>query len=313
MSRDLMLQTALFTFLSMTAFAANAVICRWALDHGLIDPVSFTSLRLGSAALALFVVMTLLNWHKAKKTPKQTRPPASAKISHGSWSAAIFLFLYALTFSYGYVAISTATGALVLATVVQFTMIGYALKKGDKLHQAEWLGVALAFVGLVYLVYPKLTTPSWWALLMVVASAYSWGLYTLHGQKSANPMSDTAFNFYRTLPMVAVASLLGWLLMADDIFISTKGFWLAVMSGAATTGLGYIIWYAALPRLSASLASASQLVVPLMAAFGAAWLIDEPITLRFMLAAAVMIAGLSLVMHGRNQHRKHLLKQNAVV
>lgn len=242
---------------------------------------------------------------KTPKVPHLLKPPLTLKkISHGSWYAAITLFLYALTFSYGYVAISTATGALVLAAVIQFTMIGYAVKKGDKLHKAEWLGVALAFIGLVYLVYPKLSTPSWWGLLMVVASAYTWGLYTLNGQKSANPMSDTAFNFYRTLPMIAVASLLSWVLIADQVFMTSKGFWLATISGALTTGLGYIIWYTALPRLSASLASASQLIVPLMAAFGAAWLIQEPVTLRFMIAAVVMLGGLGLVLHGRNQHRK---------
>ncbi|WEJ61628.1 DMT family transporter [Thiomicrorhabdus lithotrophica] len=308
MTRSVLLQSTFFTIASLVAFAANAVICRWALDHNLIDPISFTSLRLGSGAASLFLVMTWFQWQKSRAT--QTQPDSVVKpISRGSWRAAIMLFLYALTFSYGYVAISTATGALVLAAVVQLTMIGYALKNGDKLHTAEWIGVSLALIGLLYLVYPKLSTPSWWGLVMVVASAYAWALYTLNGKKSLNPLSDTAFNFYRTLPMIVMASLLSFL-FTKDVFITEKGLLLAIISGGVTTGLGYILWYSALPKISSSLASASQLLVPLLAAFGAAWLINEPITLRLVIAATVMLGGLGLVLIGRNQHRKAALNKD---
>ncbi|BBP44418.1 DMT family transporter [Thiosulfativibrio zosterae] len=309
MTRSLVLQTAFLTLASITAFAANAVVCRWALDHQLIDPVSFTSLRLGSGAASLFLVMTWFHWRK-KSNQAASLNSATETVSHGSWRAAIILFLYAITFSYGYVAISTATGALLLAAVVQLTMIGYAVKNGDKLHTAEWIGVGLALLGLLYLVYPKLTTPSWWGLVMVVASAYTWALYTLNGRKSLNPLSDTAFNFYRTLPMITLASTLS-LLFTEQVFITEKGFLLAIISGGVTTGLGYILWYTALPRISSSLASASQLLVPLLAAFGAAWMISEPITLRFLIAATLMLGGLALVLHGRNQHRKAALKTPA--
>lgn len=308
MTRQSLIQVALFTFLSISAFSANAVICRWALDHQLIDPMSFTSLRLGSAALVLFVVMAWFQVRKAKRNQplvKVDKPTAS--ISRGSWRAAIILFVYALTFSYGYVAISTATGALLLAGVVQLTILGYAVRKGEKLHLAEWIGVAIALIGLLYLVYPKLTTPSWWGLVMMTISSYAWGLYTINGRQSLNPLSDTAFNFYRTLPMIVVASLLGvWL--TDNTFLTQQGAWLAILSGGVTTGLGYILWYSALPKLPSSMASGSQLLVPLIAAFGATWLIDEPITLSFVISAILMLGGLGLVMHGRNQHRKTNLK-----
>lgn len=307
MTRNLMVQTALLTLLSMIAFAANAVICRWALDHQLIDPVSFTSLRLGSAAFSLFLIMTGYRWYQSKKMAEASIAKSSEKVSHGSWYAAIILFIYAITFSYGYVAISTATGALILASIVQLTMLGYAVRQGDKLHKAEWIGVALALIGLLYLVYPKLTTPSWWGLVMVAISAYTWALYTLNGRKSLNPLADTASNFYRTLPMITIASLLA-LMFTEQILLTPKGVLLAVISGGVTTGLGYILWYSALPRISSSLASATQLLVPLLAAFGAAWIIAEPITLHFMLAATAMIGGLALVLHGRNQHRKAALK-----
>lgn len=305
MTPALFAQTALFTLLAMIAFAANAVICRWALDGGWIDPVSFTSLRLGSGAAMLFIVMSLFAW-------KGSRNKASnlddTHVSKGSWRAAFILFVYALTFSYGYVAISTATGALILAGVVQLTMIGYALRNGDKLHGAEWVGVALALLGLLYLMYPKLTTPSWWGLVMVVISAYTWALYSLNGRQSLAPLKDTAYNFYRTLPMIAIASLVS-LLFVDMVHLTPFGVGMAIFSGGATSGLGYILWYKALPRISSSLASAAQLLVPLFAAIGATLLISEPITLRLTIAAILMLGGLGLVLIGRNQHRKAALKK----
>ncbi|MBN2647677.1 MAG: DMT family transporter [Thiotrichales bacterium] len=304
LTRTALWQTALFTVLSMLAFATNAIVCRWALDGQLIDPVSFTNLRLGSAAAMLFLVMGWMSRFQAKHaaTLTQTR--------HGSWRSAVYLFIYAITFSYGYVAISTANGALILAVVVQLTMIGYAVRQGERLHKAEWIGVGLALLGLLYLMYPKLSTPSWWGLVMVVISSYTWAMYSLHGRQSKNPLRDTAFNFYRTLPMVALATLFS-LLWLPNLHLSAEGIALALFSGAVTSGLGYILWYKALTQLSSSMASASQLSVPLLAAAGASWLLAEPVTLRFIVSALLMLGGIGLVIHGRNQHRKTALRQSA--
>ncbi len=182
---SLLIQTALFTLLSMIAFATNAIVCRWALDAGLIDPVSFTNLRLGSAAAILLVMMLWIH-RRQKQSDSPTEKTKSA--SRGSWRAAIYLFIYAITFSYGYIAVSAANGSLILAVVVQLTMIGYAVLKGEKLHLAEWIGVTLALLGLLYLMYPKLSTPSWWGLVMVMISSYAWALYSLHGRKSGDPL-----------------------------------------------------------------------------------------------------------------------------
>lgn len=284
----------------MLAFSANAIICRWTLNSGYIDPVSFSSFRLLAGAVMLFIVMTLSSGKRhSNKRIKTTIIPEQK----GNWKASIYLFVYALTFSYGYVAIGTATGALILSGIVQLTMIGDALRKGDRLHGAEWLGLILALIGLMYLMYPKLTSPSWWGLVMVVISAYTWAMYSLNGRHSLNPITDTAYNFYRTLPMIIVLMSVS-LAFTDVISTSPIGIGMAMLSGGVTSGLGYIIWYKTLPRLSSSLASASQLLVPLFAAFGASWLIDEPITLHFLLAAAMMLGGLALVLIGQNQYRK---------
>ncbi|WP_178861905.1 DMT family transporter [Thiomicrorhabdus cannonii] len=305
LSRAALFQTALFTFLSMVAFATNAIVCRWALDGQLIDPVSFTNLRLGSAAAMLFLVML---WMSRRQSNTVLRAEKTTHASRGSWRSAVVLFVYAITFSYGYVAISTANGALILAVVVQLTMIVYGVRQGHKLHAAEWIGVALALFGLLYLVYPKLSTPSWWGLVMVVISAYTWALYSLYGRKSLDPLRDTAFNFYRTLPLVALATVVS-LFFLPNIHFTAKGIGLALFSGAVTSGLGYILWYKALTNLSPSMASTSQLLVPLLAAVGANWLLAEPITLRFILAALLMLGGIGLVIIGRNQHRKAVLQK----
>lgn len=298
--RRYFLQTSLYTLIAMLAFSANAIICRWTLNNGYIDPISFSSFRLAAGAAMLFVVMAL----SAKKQAKNMRIKSTDIPSRkGDWKTSVYLFVYALTFSYGYVAISTATGALILAGVVQLTMIGYALRNGDKLHGAEWFGLALALIGLIYLMYPNLTSPSWWGLVMVIISAYTWAIYSLSGRQSSNPITDNAYNFYRTLPMILVLMIVSFA-FTDVINLTLTGVAMAIFSGAVTSGLGYIVWYKALPRLSSSLASACQLLVPLFAAFGAHWLIDESITLHFIIAATMMLGGLAFVLVGQNQHRK---------
>lgn len=306
--RRYFLQTTLYTLIAILGFSANAIICRWTLDNGFIDPVSFTSFRLGAGAVMLFIVMALSAGRQTNKSQIKTTTVPSQK---GDWKTSIYLFIYALSFSYGYVAISTATGALILAGVVQLTMIGYALRNSDKLHGAEWLGLILALIGLVYLMYPKLTSPSWWGLVMVIISAYTWAIYSLNGRHSLNPITDTAYNFYRTLPMVFLLIAVT-LAFTDVINLTPIGMAMAILSGGVTSGLGYILWYKALPRLSSSLASACQLLVPLFAAFGAHWLIDEAIRLHFLIAAAMMLGGLALVLIGRNQHRKKARLSNRV-
>ncbi len=297
--RRYLLQTTLYTLIAILAFTANAIICRWTLDSGLIDPVSFSSLRLGAGAVMLFIVMALSAKQQASKTQIKSTKLSSQK---GDWKTSGYLFIYALTFSYGYVAISTATGALILAGVVQLTMIGHALRNGDRLHGAEWLGLILALIGLVYLMYPKLTSPSWWGLVMMILSAYTWAIYCLNGRHSLNPVTETAYNFYRTLPMILVLMVVSFA-FTNVINFTPLGITMALFSGGVTSGLAYIIWYKALPRLASSLASACQLLVPLFAAFGASWFIGEPITLHFLLAATMMLGGLALVLIGRNQHR----------
>ena len=269
--------------IALGAFAANSVLCRLALGEGSIDAAGFTVIRLVSGAVVLLGILKL--------SGGQSGPP-----SKGSWSAASMLFIYAGSFSFAYISLDTGTGALILFGAVQLTMISAAMFSGDRLHLSEWAGVALAFTGFVYLVLPSATTPSFFGFILMAVGGVAWGLYTLMGKSSANPLSDTAYNFTRSLPLVLVMGLF----FLQDSHLSSKGILLAVLSGAIASGIGYTVWYMALRGLSATLAAVSQLSVPVIAAVGGVVFSSETISFRFILSSAMILGGIALVVLGRH-------------
>ena len=279
-------RTFCLTVFALVAFAANSVLCRLALGEGSIDAASFTIIRLLSGAVVLLAILQL--------TGKKSLAPAK-----GSWSAALMLFIYAGAFSFAYISLDTGTGALILFGAVQLTMISAAVLSGDRLHLSEWTGIAIAFAGFVYLVLPSATTPSFSGFILMTSAGIAWGIYTLMGRRSASPLSDTAYNFTRTLPLLIVMGLF----FIQGAQLSAKGILLAVLSGAIASGIGYTIWYMALQGLSATLAAVSQLSVPVIAALGGVVFISESISFRFMLASAMILGGIALVVLGRHYSR----------
>ena len=276
------MKTALYSVLALLAFAANSVICRLALGRQLIDAASFTSVRLLAGAAMLLLLHRLL-------APRESLRPA------GNWPAAAMLFAYAAAFSFAYVTLPTATGALLLFGAVQLTMILSTLAKGHRLHALEWTGLVLAFAGFVYLVLPGLTAPSFAGFALMTVAGAAWGFYTLFGRSSQNPLADTAGNFIRTLPMLGLLLPFAWL----GGHASANGVLLAALSGAVTSGIGYTIWYLALRNLTATQAAIMQLSVPVLAAFGGVILLGESITLRMTAAAALVLGGIALVIRAR--------------
>ncbi|MCF7352633.1 DMT family transporter [Vibrio sp. CK2-1] len=276
--------TLTFTLCALIAFAANSVLARLALIDNNIDPLSFTSLRLlsGAIMLAVLVIITSASKNKAIKIPTL----------EGSAISAIFLFIYALCFSIAYLSISTGTGALILFGAVQITMIIYQLLKGNKLKLVEWVGIGLAFSGFVYLVLPSLSTPSFSGFLLMVISGVAWAGYTIRGKGSRDPLSDTAGNFIRSLPLCLI--VLFYILMTQHTLTNT-GITLAIISGAITSGVGYAIWYIALKGLSATQAGIVQLLVPVIAALGGMILVQEPITMSFVVASIMILSGILLI------------------
>jgi drug/metabolite transporter (DMT)-like permease len=193
-SYDYLIKTLIFTVLALVAFAANSVLCRLALGENTIDASSFTVLRLLSGTLVLLAILQI---HHTKNKPH----------SKGSWTAGIMLFLYAITFSFSYITLDTGTGALILFGSVQITMIFLSIISGNRLHITEWMGVSISFAGFVYLILPGVTTPSVTGFLLMTVAGIAWGIYTLRGRGSDNPLMDTTYNFLRTIPLVILLAI----------------------------------------------------------------------------------------------------------
>lgn len=280
------MKAVVLTLISLIAFAGNSIVCRMALGSGIIDPASFTSIRLLSGAVTLVVLHYWVSY-SIKKT--------SADEAKGSWRASLALFLYALCFSYAYLSLQTATGALILFAAVQITMLLLSALKGTKLHWIEWLGVITAFAGFVYLVAPELATPSLKGLVLMSISGIAWGLYTLAGRGSTDPLSDTMHNFVRTMPMLLVLTMA----TVEVAVLSSKGVALALASGALMSGLGYAIWYQVLRQISAVQAAVVQLSVPVIAALGGVIFVGEAINLRLITSALIILGGILMVILGK--------------
>jgi drug/metabolite transporter (DMT)-like permease len=277
-----MLKLTLLTVLALFAFAGNSVLCRMALTDDVIDAASFTSIRLLSGIVFLLFLVVI-------KTKEKIG------IRSGSWLSSLLLFLYAITFSYAYITLDTGTGALILFGSVQATMIISGLLKGRRLLLIEWTGLLLALLGLLALLMPGATAPSLTGFVLMAASGIAWAFYTLAGKNSKTPLIDTANNFLRTLPFIALTMLLTF----SDIQISNKGILLAIASGTIMSGLGYAIWYSVLPSLTLTQAAILQLTVPIIAAVGGVLFSNEVITMQLISSSILVLGGVLVVTVGR--------------
>jgi drug/metabolite transporter (DMT)-like permease len=264
------------TLAAMIAFAGNSLLCRAALRQTGIDAASFTFIRLLSGALALWLILKL----------RQT-----ARANAGTWLSALALFAYAAAFSFAYNSLSAGTGALLLFGAVQATMILWGLHRGARLHARQLIGLALASGGLVLLVFPGLSAPPPGGSALMLGAGVAWGIYSLRGKDAGDPISATAGNFFRAVPFAALLSitLFPW------ARVDRAGLVYAIISGAFASGLGYVIWYTALPGLKAASAATVQLSVPVLAATGGILLLGEPLTVRFLLASGAVLGGIALV------------------
>jgi drug/metabolite transporter (DMT)-like permease len=267
------LRVAVCTAAALCCFAANSLLARAALAGDSIDAASFTAVRLASGAGVLALLV---------------RAAGGSPTRRGSWLGALALFAYAIAFSLAYLRIGAGTGALILFGTVQVTMIGRGMYRGERPRPVEWLGMALAVAGLVALTRPGLHAPDPAGALGMALAGGAWAVYTLLGRGTSEPLQATAGNFLRSL--LPTALLLA--VMHRGLRAEPAGIALAVASGAIASGLGYSVWYAALPRLSATRAGLVQLAVPALAAGGAVVLLHEPLTLRLVLASALVFGGI---------------------
>lgn len=280
----------LWVVIAMTAFAANSLLCRMALTGTGIDPASFTSLRLASGALMLWLIVL---WERHGAAIQASTSSASLAVHEGNWISAAALFAYAIAFSYAYQHIATATGALLLFGSVQASMILYGLLRGERLKPLQTLGLLLALAGLVALMLPKLEAPPLGSALLMCAAGAAWGVYSLRGKKAAGPPTwVTAGNFWRAVPMALAVSFFA----RDAAVVDGRGFVLALLSGAVASGMGYALWYRVVPHLPATSAATVQLSVPVIAAAGGALLLGEALTLAVVLSSVAILGGIGLVL-----------------
>jgi len=270
------MRVVILTLLAMVAFASNSLLCRLALRQTTIDAASFTLIRLLSGVIALWLIVI-------------TRKPGWT--TTGNWTSALALFAYAAAFSFAYISLSVGTGALLLFGMVQATMIFWGLRKGERLNARQWFGLAIALGGLVALVFPGLSAPPIGGALLMTGAGIAWGIYSLRGKGAGDPTSVTAGNFWRSVVFAAVLSmaLLRW------TNLDPAGIRYAIVSGAIASGVGYVIWYSALPGLKATTAATVQLSVPVLAAVGGILFLSESITLRLLLASLLILGGIGLV------------------
>ena len=267
----------ILTFFALFAFAANSVLCRLALNTEQVDPANFTTVRLLGAALILALIIVI----KDKSVIGNIN-------QYGSHTGALSLFIYAAGFSYAYITLNTATGALILFAAVQFTMLFKGWLVGNKMGYQEYAGVLLSLLGFVYFVFPELERPSLFGCLLMVLAGIAWGIYSLIGAKSSDPLYDTASNFIRLAPV----AMLGLIIMyfSFGINISLKGLIYTLCSG-----VGYTIWYQVLPKLKPSITAVCQLSVPIWAALGGTLLVNEPVDSHLVISTLVILGGILLV------------------
>ena len=275
-------RTLLLTCLAMLAFAGNSLLCRLALRETDIDAASFTTIRLFCGALTLWLLLKL----------RQAGQPIA-----GNWPGALALFTYAAAFSFAYLQLDTGTGALLLFGAVQLSMLLWGLLRGERLGTGASLGTALATAGLLALLLPDTSAPPLLAALLMLLAGIAWGAYSLLGRGQGDPLAVTAGNFLRATPLAMLLALV----LLPQLNWDGPGLFYAMLSGALTSGVGYSIWYSALPGLRASQAATVQLSVPILAALGGSLLLSEALSLRLTLSAVAVLGGIALMLGSRQR------------
>ena len=283
----------------MVAFASNSLLCRAALKQTRLDAASFTLVRIFSGAAALWIIVEARKRFKGHRhdSTKAQKTPQTAWIKAGNWTSAFALFVYAAFFSLAYNTLSAGTGALLLFGAVQATMILWGLRKGEQLDAVQIAGLVVAMIGLIVLLLPGLSAPPLIGSVVMLAAGVAWGVYSLRGAIASDAIAATAGNFLRAIPFAILTSLIAirW------TNLDSLGLIYAVTSGTVTSGLGYVIWYAALPGLKATSAATVQLSVPVLAATGGILFLHESITVRYVLASLAVLGGIFLVVIEKQQ------------
>ena len=317
------MKVALYTIIALIAFAANSLLCRMALADGAIDAWNFSAIRLLSGAACLGLIM-LLQAHFLKRNAlkrkllkrtrlkqsslKQTALQQTGSVDKtvlkekGDWLSAISLVIYAICFSVAYQALDTGTGALILFSAVQLTMIGWGIYNKERLNGVQWTALLIALIGFIYLMLPSAAMPSLSGALIMAISGIAWGIYSIRGKTCVSPLRTTGFNFLRSLVAVPILALIGMSYLST---ISMTGVILATVSGAIASGIGYSIWYVAMPLLKTTQSAVIQLCVPVLAAIMGVVFLSEQLTLEFIIASSVILGAVLVFTLNKDQPKKN--------
>jgi drug/metabolite transporter (DMT)-like permease len=279
------LRTVALTLLAIVTFASNSLLTRLALGTAErdIDAATFTAIRLVAGALALAAIVG-------------ARDGGLGALRGGGAIGPLALFAYAAPFSFAYVRIGAAVGALVAFGCVQITMVGAGLIRGERPSPRAWLGLVLATGGLVALTLPSVNRPDPLGVAWMAVAGIAWGIYSLAGRGSREPIAENARSFVWSGGLALVLVLLLASLGIGPLAVGTRGAILAAISGAVTSGIGYAIWYRALPRLSVMQAAVSQVCTPILAGLGATAFLGERVSARLVAAGLAVLGGVVLVM-----------------
>ncbi|CAH7447633.1 Permease of the drug/metabolite transporter (DMT) superfamily [Vibrio chagasii] len=294
------MQTVLVTLITLVAFAANSVLCRWALMDQTIDPLSFSVIRILSGAFTLLILLSIAS-QNSNNTAKLRPTSLFSKLkSQFSLVSVVSLIVYMFGFSFAYLELGAGLGALVLFVAVQFTMIAAHLISGNKMSLIEWAGCLLSVSGLVYLLMPTSSTssPDLVSIALMSIAGIGWGIYTLAGKRSSNALLSTTANF-GFCSLIVLVFISPWLVVPNsalDISMSEQGFIYAVLSGSVASGVGYSLWYYVVKKLNTVVASIAQLSVPVIATLGGVLLLSEPVTMQFVISSTIILVGISLVL-----------------
>lgn len=294
------MKATLYTIIALIAFAANSLFCRMALVEGYIDAWNFTVIRLLSGAVCLGVIMAIYSHNLKRKNSLNQATTSAILKDKGSWLSSVSLVVYALCLSVAYVELDTGTGALILFSAVQLTMIGWGIYKKEQLSSLQWAALMVAIAGFIYLMLPSAAVPSLFAAALMAISGVAWGIYSIRGKACVSPLRATGFNFIRSLVAVPILLLVG---LSDIKNISIEGILLACASGAITSGIGYSIWYVAMPLLKNTQAAVVQLCVPVLAAILGVIFLSEPLTMQFVVASAVILGAVLVFILNKKPHR----------
>lgn len=277
-----MVRTILLVSLAIAAFAGNSLLTRFALQGALATPVAFAGIRLVSGA----AMLALLSARKPSAVVPGTRDLVGI----------LSLFVYAAAFTTAYLSLSAATGALILFGTVQLTMAAVSIQGGHWPKGREALGLLVAFAGLLWLLLPGLVSPPLVSALLMVLAGIAWGVYTMVGRVGGPPMPRTTRNFIGAALLAAI-----WIVIAQPEVPGLPGWILAIESGAITSGLGYAIWYMALPKISSFTAGAAQLLVPVVASVGGLLLLEEQLSVKLLFVTLLVLGGIALTLKQKKQ------------